>query len=301
MNIDQIKILLIDFGLVGLVVWLASNWDTSIKDSVLAPWRRRRGTGQNLAEWLEIAAGKLVPSAQARIRAEIEVHYAEAVKSCHDAGLPEANAQAVALADLGNPYAAARKYNGEYLTKEETKRVASYFADDDLTDPPPPIVQRNRFLKFLNGNWLLVLVFCATLLIGLATRLDSDTNGFQGFHVIIMVCMLTSLLLTGLISKKLWQGGPELAGQKITPALLSRLILLDSLERLGWAAFWTSIFYVYVGSASSHSVDIMLALLTAALAVRCSARAIKLLRLRRKILSSDADGLELPPHNPTIA
>jgi len=79
----------------------------------------------NLAEWLDQAIGGLVPSAQARVRAEIEAHYAEAVKSHLESGAPEPVAQAAALADLGDAPVAARRFSREHLTIREAKGIGA--------------------------------------------------------------------------------------------------------------------------------------------------------------------------------
>jgi hypothetical protein len=83
-----------------------------------------RQSPQNLSEWLEIAPRDLVSSAQARIRAEIEAHYAEAVRAHMVQGLSEPDAQAQALADLGDARAAARRFRQEHLTTMEANIVA---------------------------------------------------------------------------------------------------------------------------------------------------------------------------------
>lgn len=78
----------------------------------------------NLAGWLAIATADLAPSAQSRIRAEIETHYAEALQMKLANGLPEAQASAAALKDLGNAHIAAWRFSREYLTNLDTKLVA---------------------------------------------------------------------------------------------------------------------------------------------------------------------------------
>jgi NADH:ubiquinone oxidoreductase subunit K len=84
---------------------------------------------QDLSEWLDVATRDLVPSAQARIRAEIETHYTEAVQSGLANGSPESVAQSAALADLGSANAANRRFRREHLTiknaREATKIVKS--------------------------------------------------------------------------------------------------------------------------------------------------------------------------------
>jgi hypothetical protein len=72
---------------------------------------------QNFPEWLDAATRDLVPSAQARVRPEMEAHYAEAVQMHLKNGSLEAIAQAAALADLGDAYAAARRFQKQYLTR----------------------------------------------------------------------------------------------------------------------------------------------------------------------------------------
>ncbi len=78
----------------------------------------------NLAEWLTIATGDLVPAAQARVRAEIGAHYAEAVQGYAASGLSEAEAQRAALSDLGGARVASRNFRRTLGTKRE----AHYFA-----------------------------------------------------------------------------------------------------------------------------------------------------------------------------
>jgi uncharacterized membrane protein len=67
----------------------------------------------------------LVPSAQARVRAEIEAHFAEAVQSHLANGLFASAAQAAAVADLGDPHAAAQRFRREHLTIGEAKAVGA--------------------------------------------------------------------------------------------------------------------------------------------------------------------------------
>jgi hypothetical protein len=81
---------------------------------------------QSLSAWLDVATRDLVPSAQARIRVEIEGHYNEAVQSALANGSPESVAQSSALADLGNPQAAAKRFSKTYLTTKESQKVAQW-------------------------------------------------------------------------------------------------------------------------------------------------------------------------------
>ncbi|HTB63351.1 MAG TPA: hypothetical protein VK737_07150 [Opitutales bacterium] len=76
---------------------------------------------QTLAAWLDIATCRLVPSAQTRVRAEIEAHYAEAVQTYLQNGQSESAAQTAALADLGNARKAAHRFCRQYLTRSEAR------------------------------------------------------------------------------------------------------------------------------------------------------------------------------------
>jgi hypothetical protein len=135
---------------------------------------------QNLSDWLETATRGLVPSAQTRIRAEIEAHYAEAVHAHMVQGLSEPDAQAQALADLGYAYAAARRFRQEHLTTMDATMAAlnvhcqswmgsilliasittSFFSFFHPTDPP----DLSGVLWFL--LWLFFTPNCALVVTG---------------------------------------------------------------------------------------------------------------------------------------
>ncbi len=82
--------------------------------------RWRQPAARNLAEWLSEATGDLVPSAQIRLRAEIAEHYAESVQHYQESDCSEHDAQSRALADLGSPRVAARRFSRQYFTQKET-------------------------------------------------------------------------------------------------------------------------------------------------------------------------------------
>jgi hypothetical protein len=88
---------------------------------------------QNLSAWLDIATRNLVPSAQARVRAEIEAHFADAVRSKQTAGATEPNAQGAALVELGNPRTAARRFAREYLTRQDVRKLGFDHTREDVS------------------------------------------------------------------------------------------------------------------------------------------------------------------------
>jgi hypothetical protein len=79
---------------------------------------------QTVVAWLDIAMRDLVPSAKARIRPEIEAHFAEALRTHLRDGLPPPAAQAAALGDLGDASSAAARFRQEHLTTREAALVA---------------------------------------------------------------------------------------------------------------------------------------------------------------------------------
>jgi hypothetical protein len=81
---------------------------------------------QTLSEWLEIATKKLAEPSKERIRAEIEAHYAEAIETHCDNGLSEGEAQTAALAELGNPKAARKRFRKQHLTEWEAEWLKKF-------------------------------------------------------------------------------------------------------------------------------------------------------------------------------
>jgi len=278
-----------DFFILALVVLVFFAYLFSlIKNPELRPWRRR--PAQNLAKWLEIATGKLVPFAQARIRAEIEAHYAEAVKSHQDTGLSETNAQAVALADLGNAYAAARKYRREFLTDKESGLIT-------------------KKLNLLRGNvpvniWIQRFLFVIAIMLNVVDLFEPKTVQIS------RVLLLGSLLLTYFFWNKLHRRAREWASQKTTSAVLGWLIMLVGMEGLYSATLWASILYapIYEGRLSGNLDNpagvftfIINTSVYAIVVIGQLVVVVQALRLRRKLQSADAGEIDLPPQNPSVA
>jgi hypothetical protein len=76
----------------------------------------RKPSVQNVSEWLEAATRKIAPPAQERIGQEIEAHNAESVTAHLLAGLSKNDAEAEALAELGDVREAARRFRRQHLT-----------------------------------------------------------------------------------------------------------------------------------------------------------------------------------------
>jgi uncharacterized membrane protein len=103
---------------------------------------------RGLPGWLEIATDKLAESARQRISQEMEAHFAEAVKAHVEAGQTESEAQAMALAELGDPQDAARSFKKSHLTEKE----AEWLQKEERR-------AGNRPFSFANiGIWLVGLI-----------------------------------------------------------------------------------------------------------------------------------------------
>jgi len=77
----------------------------------------------DLPRWVDFATTGLVPAAKARIGAEIQAHYAEALAVQIADGLSESDAQTAALADLGDVLEANRRFRQEHLTTREADEI----------------------------------------------------------------------------------------------------------------------------------------------------------------------------------
>lgn len=79
-----------------------------------------RTSNQILAEgWVQIAADQLSSPAKERVQLEIQSHFDEAVESHQSEGASEAESQARALEDLGDPKAAGKRFRKSHLTESE--------------------------------------------------------------------------------------------------------------------------------------------------------------------------------------
>ena len=76
-----------------------------------------------LADWLNIATKNLALPATERIGLEIISHFDDAVGFYQAEGMAEAEAQAKALADLGDPAAAAKRFRKEHLTEGDVGSI----------------------------------------------------------------------------------------------------------------------------------------------------------------------------------
>ncbi len=229
----------------------------------------RQRTAQTLSEWLEIATGKLVPSAQARVRSEIEAHYAEAVQSHMAAGATEPAAQAAALADLGDAKAAARRLGRNYLTKTDAEIVTKIVNDASRDIVPWGFIS----LLILVMYWL---------------TLDSIGVFFGIAPGWVYWCPTVSMFLIMVIVVTTRVAAYILAGLKITPAIRGQLVFMNYVS---WLMMYAC--FLIDPWESSHGLNILILFVVAAPSTYY------FLRLRRKLQSAGNEAL--PPGDPARA
>jgi hypothetical protein len=125
----------------------------------------------SLAEWLEIATAKLSSPAQERIRVEIEAHFAESVESHQMAGCAEIEARQAAVAELGDPRAAGKRFGRQHLTKKEAKRVHEILTTSGAT-----------------ALLLVRLAFCALLFVSIPKAIGRGHFALDFVSVGFLVC-----------------------------------------------------------------------------------------------------------------
>src|SRR5882724_8024183 len=80
---------------------------------------------ESLSNWLEIATKDLAQAGKQRITQEIEAHFADAVEARLSQGKPEPVAKANALAELGDPTAAGKRFRKKHFTEKEAKLLGA--------------------------------------------------------------------------------------------------------------------------------------------------------------------------------
>ena len=74
---------------------------------------------RNVDDWLVIATKDLAPAARVRICAEIEAHFADGLEGHQAEGRSLAQAHQAVLAELGDPFAAGKRFRKRHLTVKE--------------------------------------------------------------------------------------------------------------------------------------------------------------------------------------
>ncbi len=157
----------------------------------------------NLSEWLELATNRLATPARKRIGLEIGEHYAEAVEAHLQEGLSETAAQAAALAELGDPWAAARRFRKQHLAEGEARCIES-------------------MLKNARNIFMLASLYIAFALLAYLTSNDPTRISYRR-HVIALVALFLA-----------WVALPTasfvLARRKSTAPNIRLLILMQSMS-----------------------------------------------------------------------
>ena len=221
-----------------------------------------------------MATGRLVPSAQARVRSEIEAHYAEAVQTQMDNSSPASAAQAKALADLGDAQAAARRLCVKHLTKKESVYLG----------------WRIKAASSVTWFALSCLLLPAVVFPNLVTLPDDDTRSRLWAAVTIFLSFTQIALAVVALF---------VAERKTLTAVLRQIILLDTLT-----LFNLVILALLCGREELHGngdkfLNILQGLGLSLITAWNFGLPFHLLRLRKKLKSARTD--DLPPRDPAAA
>ncbi len=241
---------------------------------------------RNLAEWLETATWYLVPAAEARIRAEIEAHYTEAIKAHLAGGASEPAAQAAALADLGDAHAAARRFRREHLTEKDATEVARSIN-----------MGRSVFLGVFLCSVILFMAVLESVMFWLYPPMDNVAALF-------LIEVLFLLLLAEILVRRAVYVA---AGGKNAPAQPRQIILFRAVECFIIGALYPAVFtsdalrrsmnghlsgFHFWGWVFSHGPAWIMVFVM-------GSQALNLLRLRKKLQSAGDEAL--PPRDPAAA
>jgi hypothetical protein len=103
-------------------------------------------TPDTLDRWLFHATDGLTQESKDRVRAEITAHYEDALAAAREAGHPESEAQREALAELGDPEMARKKFCAAYLWQGDLDKLKVLES------------HRNRTLRSLFESYLGTLI-----------------------------------------------------------------------------------------------------------------------------------------------
>jgi hypothetical protein len=245
---------------------------------------------QNFSEWLEVATWNLVPSAQARVRPEIEAHYAEAVQAHLAADVGDSAAQAAALADLGEAKAAAKRFSQQYLTTLEVKTLGKQIFNARSTELTIP---------------RMAVLFCSFMmsvlsLIGWIFGLQTNVRHFYFFTAPLLMAYLaiTSLDLVAIV----------LARRRPTTTLARHFSSIGTSKRLAvqFGAVALSIDMLIgngperlFGDSFYFLMQLVFAILIVANLVGAVGENRKDSLLRKKLAAASED--DLPPSDPSTA
>jgi len=98
----------------------------------------RTASQTNLHDWLDVATKGLTEHSKERVDREVTSHYRDAIEAERRDGRSKREAQAIALASLGDPKAARKLYRREFVTAW----------DVDQLKPPPKILFLSLYFVF---------------------------------------------------------------------------------------------------------------------------------------------------------
>ena len=241
---------------------------------------------QSLPEWLDLATRFLVPSAQTRVRAEIETHYAEAVQSHLLQDAPDPAAHAAALADLGDARVAARRFRQKHLTLFDVRLIHRQMLWD-----------RSRLLVGTDFIWLGGFFFI------LAIHPKSDPLPFWFLMALWLAYSLVGIL-AAVGNYALAEFPASLANVRrlvlrhLVRLSCSTVILLTALCALGWSVRWD----ILHGKTDNIDMSVLFWMMLMIYALLYNvANSLNFLRWRKLLVTAGDDWNGSPPRRPTPA
>jgi hypothetical protein len=229
----------------------------------------RQQPTRTLSEWLDLATRDLVPSAQARIRTEIEAHYNEAVQARLVIGWSESNAKAGALLDLGSANTAGRRFRKKYLTRFEVYRLR----------------------ETINGSlaWACaaVTLYCllpfGVFIHSLRAEFLSSCLVLAAFGGPVIVLFATRLAIYFLIKRS---ADARTLGQVLLFRIINPTVYATTMLVAGWH-LRSNILHAKIGSiGEDDSFQLAAALIVI---IYCACIGLSRFRLRQKLLSTDGN------------
>ncbi|NUM55893.1 MAG: hypothetical protein HUU46_19815 [Candidatus Hydrogenedentes bacterium] len=173
-----------------------------------------------LNRWLDTATRGLCDDAKARIRPEVEAHFAAAYRFQIYEGEDEVIAAALASAALGDAKRANRRYRRVYLTKAQARRVGRLAGTS------------------LGALWIIwtATVLCGLLLVG-ALPLTQNGDMILAWCFTMYLCFaIQATLARRFANRPTALGRVNLFGSAVCPLALSLMLYLHwpDLDDPGW-------------------------------------------------------------------
>ena len=183
-----------------------------------------------LTAWIVLATDGLVASARERIKSEIEAHYADSVANHLTDGMTQAEAEALALGELGDINVAAKGFRKRYLTEQEEAWLREYEAKYRQM-----AVKRKGLLWYLGVCGLIGLVAYAALS-GWWLRAHPHAFGLRLFYGCWIAVGIVFFLFMAVLLKTCRLATRHPPGAELRRKLLVLGLIQSQMSKLGYVA-----------------------------------------------------------------